>query len=197
MMTIHGSKGLEFPIVFVAGLARPFHMRDLHGPYLLDKELGFASRFVDPKLRISYPTLPQMAIREKKRLDFLAEEMRILYVALTRAKEKLYLVTAVKDAEKEIAKWKSAATEEGWLLPDDVRASARCYLDWIGRALIRHRDGKRLADVPGVCEKIAFHPSTWHMEVIPASQLNDENAEADQANEQIMSALKREIRSRT
>lgn len=191
MMTIHSSKGLEFPIVFVAGLARPFHTRDLHGPYLLDKELGFASRFVDPKLRISYPTLPQMAIREKKRLDFLAEEMRILYVALTRAKEKLYLVAAVKDAKKEIEKWKSIATEEEWLLPDDVRASARCYLDWIGRALIRHRDGKRLADVSGVCEKIASHPSVWHMEVIPASQLNDENAEAEQINEQIMSALKK------
>lgn len=191
IMTIHSSKGLEFPIVFIAGLSRPFNTRDLYESYLLDKELGFAARFVDPKLRISYPTLPQLAIKQKKRLDVLAEEMRILYVALTRAKEKLYLIAAVKDAEEEIAKWKSTAMEEEWLLPDDVRASARCYLDWIGRALIRHRDGQNFGNLSNICEEIASHPSIWHMEVIPANQLYDMDKEAEQMEEQMVAALKR------
>ncbi|MED4903070.1 helicase-exonuclease AddAB subunit AddA [Parageobacillus thermoglucosidasius] len=191
IMTIHSSKGLEFPIVFVAGLARPFNTRDLYGSYLLDKELGFAARFVDPKLRISYPTLPQIAIRQKKRLDYLAEEMRILYVALTRAKEKLYLVAAVKDAQKEIDKWKSTAAEEEWLLPDDVRAAARCYLDWIGRALIRHRDGQRLGDLSHVCREVASHPSVWRITIVPARELHDANQETERLDEQIATALKR------
>ncbi|OAT72044.1 helicase-exonuclease AddAB subunit AddA [Parageobacillus thermoglucosidasius] len=191
IMTIHSSKGLEFPIVFVAGLARSFNKRDLYGSYLLDKELGFAARFVDPKLRISYPTLPQIAIKQKKRLDFLAEEMRILYVALTRAKEKLYLIGAVKDAQKEIEKWKSTATEENWLLPDDVRAAASCYLDWIGRALIRHRDGHHLGGLSHVCEEIASHPSVWHITMIPARELYDADQETERFDEQIAAALKR------
>lgn len=191
IMTIHSSKGLEFPIVFVAGLARSFNKRDLYGSYLLDKELGFAARFVDPKLRISYPTLPQIAIKQKKQLDFLAEEMRILYVALTRAKEKLYLIGAVKDAQKEIEKWKSTATEESWLLPDDVRAAARCYLDWIGRALIRHRDGHHLSGLPHVCEEIASHPSVWRITMIPAKELHDADQEAERLDEQTAAALMR------
>lgn len=188
VMTIHSSKGLEFPVVFLAGLARPFYTRDLHHPYLLDKELGFGARFVHPQLRISYPTLPLLAIQVKKRLELLAEEMRILYVALTRAKEKLYLLAAVNDADKEIEKWKGVAGEREWLLPDDVRASARSYLDWIGRALIRHRDGRILAGEKAP-DEIASHPSVWRIAIVPAAELRSGEAAAGQADESMLAAL--------
>ena len=100
LMTIHSSKGLEFPIVFIAGLSKPFNMMDLRKSYLLDKEYGFATKYVNPDLRITYPSLPQLAFKKKKQLEMIAEEMRVLYVALTRAKEKLYLIATVNDAEK-------------------------------------------------------------------------------------------------
>ncbi|WP_199426433.1 helicase-exonuclease AddAB subunit AddA [Thermaerobacillus caldiproteolyticus] len=190
LMTIHSSKGLEFPIVFVAGLARSFNMQDVNKPYLLDKELGFATRFVDPKLRISYPTLPQIALKKKLRLDLLAEEMRILYVALTRAKEKLYLVAVVKNAEKEMAKWKNDITAEQWLLSDDVRASASCYLDWIGRALIRHRDAQHLWEHSFVVsEEIKNHPSKWNIEIVGAEQLYEIDVAKEQIDAEIMRAI--------
>jgi ATP-dependent helicase/nuclease subunit A len=193
LMTIHSSKGLEFPVVFVAGLARRFNMKDINRSYLLDKELGFATRFVDTKLRISYPTLPQLAMKRKLRFDLLAEEMRVLYVALTRAKEKLYLIGTVKDAAKEIENWKNYLTHTEWLLPDAVRASANCYLDWIGPALIRHRDSSKLHG-DGVftsLEEITNHPSKWNIEMIEAKTLRQMDEIKQQQNDQIIKALEK------
>ena len=65
---------------------------DLRKPYLLDKEFGFATKYVNVDKRITYPSLPQLAFKRKKKMEMLAEEMRVLYVALTRAKEKLFLL---------------------------------------------------------------------------------------------------------
>ena len=87
IMTIHSSKGLEFPVVFSPGTARQFNFMDLRKNYLFDRTFGFATNYVNPDKRITYPSLFHMAILRKKRLELVAEEMRILYVALTRAKE--------------------------------------------------------------------------------------------------------------
>lgn len=109
LMTIHSSKGLEFPVVFTAGLGRSFNMMDLNKSYLLDKELGFGTKYIHPELRISYPTLPLVAMKKKMRRELLSEELRVLYVALTRAKEKLFLVGSCKNREKQLAKWQAQA----------------------------------------------------------------------------------------
>ncbi len=103
IMSIHKSKGLEFPVVFVAGMAKGFNMMDLNGAFLIHKELGFGPRYKDEELQAVYPTLPQLAIRRRLRMETLAEEMRVLYVALTRAKEKLVLVGTVPSAAKRLA----------------------------------------------------------------------------------------------
>jgi ATP-dependent helicase/nuclease subunit A len=165
IMTIHSSKGLEFPVVFIAGLAKDFNMMDIRKSYMLDKEYGFAAKYVNVEKRFSYPSLPQLAFKRKKQMEMLAEEMRILYVALTRAKEKLYLIGTVKDANKQIEQWMEAATNKEWLLKDYSRASAKRYLDWIGPALVRHRDMEELvqalSDTPEAWEDISSHPSKW------------------------------------
>jgi len=131
IMSIHKSKGLEFPVVFVAGLGKAFNMRDLNGSFLLHKELGFGPKHVDGELRVSYPTLPYLALRRRMRMEMLAEEMRILYVAMTRPKEKLILLGTAPNAAKEIARWSAASRAGGGRLPDYHLASARRFLDWL------------------------------------------------------------------
>ncbi len=174
LMTIHSSKGLEFPIVFIAGLSKPFNLMDLRKSYLLDKEYGFATKYVNPDLRITYPSLPQLAFKKKKQLETIAEEMRVLYVALTRAKEKLYLIATVSDVEKSMKSWSSNATHSEWLLRDYVRAGAKCYLDWIGPSLMRHQDCQEWVEgnrVGSLNEELTLHPSNWKISIVQGEEL--------------------------
>ena len=138
IITVHKSKGLEFPVVFVAGLAKKFNFRDMQQNFLLHKELGFGPKFVDTELRLVYPTLPWFALESRLLQEMLAEEMRVLYVALTRAKEKLILVASVKDMGKKVLDWEAFSRSEQWLLPSYYRAGVRNFLDWLGPALLRH-----------------------------------------------------------
>lgn len=175
IMTIHSSKGLEFPFVFIAGLARSFNTLDLKKAYMLDKEFGFATKYVNAKKRISYPSLPQLAFKRKKKMEMLAEEMRVLYVAFTRAKEKLFLVSTVKNAEKKISQWIQSGENTNWLLNEFDRASANSYLDWIGPSLIRHRDcegllGERHQSNPLIPAEIMDHPSCWKIQMLPSEE---------------------------
>jgi ATP-dependent helicase/nuclease subunit A len=137
ILSIHKSKGLEFPVVFAAGLGRSFNRQDLNGAFLMHKTLGFGPRMLEPETRVTYPTLPQLAIRRKLEAEMLAEEMRVLYVALTRPKEKLFLVGTVKDAAKAWDKWRETAMLSGAAgMPDFAAASASCFLDWVGPAAV-------------------------------------------------------------
>ncbi|RJG26139.1 helicase-exonuclease AddAB subunit AddA [Paenibacillus thiaminolyticus] len=173
IMTIHKSKGLEFPVVIVAGLSKRFNQQDLNASFLMHKHLGFGPKYIDEEKRVAYPTLPNLAIRRQMRLELLAEEQRVLYVALTRPKEKLILIGTVQDAEKSIRKWGEALDVERLLLPDYVVAEARSYLDWIGPAIIRHpaaAEWRRYAGLPnrnGVC--LLDDPSRWQLALVPAS----------------------------
>lgn len=193
LMTIHKSKGLEFPVVFVGGLSKQFNMMDLNKKYLLDKELGFGTKYVNPKLRITYPTLPMLAIKKKMHLELISEEMRVLYVALTRAKEKLYLVGTVKDLEKQLGKWQATLQNKEWLIADHTRAGAKSYLDWIGPGLIRHRDAGLLRTdetVDGLPADIVNHPAKWEIRTIPAVKLQKIELQEESNHEQMEAALK-------
>jgi ATP-dependent helicase/nuclease subunit A len=191
IMTIHSSKGLEFPVVFVAGLARNFNTMDLKKFYMLDKEFGFAAKYINPEKRISFPSLPQLAFKRKHKMEMLAEEMRVLYVALTRAKEKLYLIGSVKDAEKTISKWQDEASSPDWLLDEYLRASASGYIDWIGPAVIRHQDcelirGSEVTLHPALGEDIARHPSRWKINMIKAEEIASYGDEKTEEHESLM-----------
>lgn len=185
IMTIHKSKGLEFPVVFVAGLSKAFNRQDLNGAFLLHKDLGFGPKFIDLDLRVSYPSLASLAIRRRLRLEALAEEMRVLYVALTRAREKLILVGTVKDATKAAGGWLRAASGGGETLPDYELAAASCYLDWIGPALIRHPDAEALLEAAGAALALpaAADPSRWRIAVLPADLYAEDGSAAEPAAE--------------
>ncbi|MUT66665.1 helicase-exonuclease AddAB subunit AddA [Paenibacillus sp. NEAU-GSW1] len=151
IMSIHKSKGLEFPVVFVAGLGKGFNQQDLRASFLKHKQLGFGPKFIDPEMRISYPTLPYLAIRRRMKMEMLAEEMRILYVALTRPKEKMFMVGTVRDAETKLQRWSSSADWNGGL-PDYRIASASTFLDWLGplaAARFREQQEEPIADLNG------------------------------------------------
>ncbi|MGW9128667.1 helicase-exonuclease AddAB subunit AddA [Paenibacillus chitinolyticus] len=175
IMSIHKSKGLEFPVVFAAGLGKMFNQRDLLDPFLIHKELGFGPRFVDTKLRVGYPTLPQLAIRRRMRIETLAEELRVLYVALTRAREKLFLLGTVRSLDKQLQGWSRHLESDNWPLPDDEVARARSYLDWLGPALMRHRDASLWREKAGLQEHsppaLAADGSKWSFEVIAPEEL--------------------------
>ena len=87
IMSIHKSKGLEFPIVIAAGLGKAFNLSDTKDPVLFHKDLGLGPRYVNPDTRQRYDTIARTVIKHVMRLESLAEEMRILYVSLTRPKE--------------------------------------------------------------------------------------------------------------
>ncbi|MFD2443140.1 helicase-exonuclease AddAB subunit AddA [Bacillus sp. CGMCC 1.16607] len=196
IMTVHSSKGLEFPFVFIAGLARNFNTLDLKKSYMLDKDFGFAAKYINPEKRISYPSLPQLAFKRKKKLEMIAEEMRVLYVALTRAKEKLFLVSSVKDLEKKIDIWGNTVSNTDWLLKEYERYSANGYLDWIGPALIRHRDFAKLRSeedliYPLMTKEIFEHPSCWKMLMIKADELKNLKQEEENVTENFMDLVEK------
>ncbi|QWU18503.1 UvrD-helicase domain-containing protein [Paenibacillus sophorae] len=175
IMTIHKSKGLEFPVVFLAGMSKGFNRQDLYAPFLTHKELGFGPRFLERETRVSYPTLPYLAIGRRSRLELLAEEMRVLYVGLTRPRDKMILVGTVRDLEGKVANWMSSSSGDETLLPDHLLARGRSYLDWIGPALIRHPGAAILRKIAG---KEGAAPvtlrgdlSNWSVSVLPSSEL--------------------------
>ena len=108
IMSIHKSKGLEFPIVFLSGTGKKFNMQDLNKNLLIHQDIGLGPDYINSKRRIAYPTLPKLAIRQKMKTELLSEELRILYVALTRAKEKLIITGIDKDFSKSKAKYKDS-----------------------------------------------------------------------------------------
>lgn len=201
VMTIHKSKGLEFPVVFMAGLSKMFNRQDLNSKFLLHKELGIGSKFIDPTLRISYPMLPQLTIKKRMQMELLAEEMRVLYVALTRAKEKLFLIGTVKNGKKQLDQWNEHLAHPDWMLADYERANVKCYLDWIGPALIRHQHAEHLHQARSEysssvgaknvqTREIYDHPSSWFISLIDPQSLQEVNTESDRVNQAVQEALK-------
>ena len=118
IMSIHKSKGLEFPVTFVSGLSKRFNMQDANQSMIADMDLGLATDYVDPERRLRNRTLRRAVLSVKLREDSLAEELRVLYVALTRAKEKLILTATLENAQ------------EQWEVLKDLGADRLSYLDY-------------------------------------------------------------------
>ena len=132
IMSIHQSKGLQFKVVFLSSLQKNFNKQDLRESILLDEELGMASYYLDQETRIKYPSLQLSAIKEKMEEENQAEELRLLYVAMTRAEEKLIMTGVVKNLASYMEK--HPVNED--IKIEDIRG-AKSYLDFIMLAFSR------------------------------------------------------------
>lgn len=148
LVSIHKSKGLEFPVVFVAGMGKQFNKQDMRKKLLLDVDYGVGANYVDLEERLYKPTVMKRFIARQMLENSLSEEVRILYVALTRAKEKLILTGTVKGIENKLQSWDLT----GASLQHSALLGAATYLDWImpaladrpifGQCISRVTDGK-------------------------------------------------------
>lgn len=128
IMSIHKSKGLEFPVCFVGGLSKRFNMQDVNQSLIVDMDLGLATDYVDTKRRVRNKTLRRLALARKLREDSLSEELRVLYVALTRAREKLIMTAALDKAQEKWEMYQDMAQEQ-LSFPDFIEAGS--YLDFL------------------------------------------------------------------
>ena len=134
IMSIHKSKGLEFPVVFLSSTGKQFNLMDLNNNILLHQDMGIGVKYIDYEKQVQYDTLTKAAIRNKTLTETLSEEMRILYVALTRAKEKLIITGIAKDFEKDLEKMKIQVNRYSKscnkINPILIKKYKK-YLDWI------------------------------------------------------------------
>lgn len=143
IMSIHKSKGLEFPIVIVSGMGKNFNKQDTRSKMVLHPELGIGLDYMDGKKRIKSPTIAKKAIAKQIDLENLGEELRVLYVALTRAKEKLILIGTLKDAPEKLEFYRQQANLSKAAdrpLSYLTREGASGYLDWILPAVLSYGD---------------------------------------------------------
>ncbi len=169
IMSVHKSKGLEFPVVFAAELNTAFNMRDAAGDCLIDEQT-VGLQVIDANAAGKFPTMAHQVIAERHRKANIAEEMRILYVALTRAREKLILTASKKASACEKLLAECAAFEQ--IIPNWRVAEGRCHLDWILMGLVGHRGLCNLFEVTG--GSAALPESLLH-----ASRINRDELEAE------------------
>ncbi len=154
VMTIHASKGLEFPVVFIMNAGKRFNLQNVKQTSILSETLGVGTKHIDLERRITSPTLAHIASQQERLIKELSEEMRKLYVALTRARDKLYIVGSVKNATTFEKHWEYIQESQNWVLPDVYRLENKGYLHWIGMALARanHTDSANpnMANIFGV-----------------------------------------------
>ena len=148
IMSIHKSKGLEFPVVFLCGTGKGFNMRDLNEDVLLHQDMGIGPKLIDFERRIEYDTLAKEAIKLKIKLETLSEEQRILYVALTRAKEKLIITGISKDLEKDFKQKRELLqiyNENMNIIDYKLVKKYKTYLDWL--ELVYLKNENKITDI--------------------------------------------------
>ena len=163
LMSIHKSKGLEFPVVFVSGLSRSFNRESSRAHILCDQNLGLGLSVVDAQNRLRYPTAAKRAIAAKIQSDSLSEEMRVLYVALTRARDRLIMTyasqTLEKDLQELVCRMDLSPTE---LLTQDVV----CPGEWVLMTALRRTEAGKLFALGGKPGKTEPGDPAWRIDVV-------------------------------
>ena len=171
IMSIHKSKGLEFPVVFLGGLSRGFNRDDLRDPVLCHRELGLGLSCVDAEKRIRYPSVAKRAIAARKLRESLSEEMRILYVAMTRARDRLIMVYSAKDLEKTIS---DLTGRMGTGRRELITSQASCPGTWVLMAALGRTEAGALFALGGKPEQTAALQPAWQIRVAEAPELHGE-----------------------
>ena len=146
IMSIHKSKGLEFPIVFLSGTGKKFNLQDLNNKILLHQNLGIGPEYINAEKGIRYNTLPKENIKRIAKLETISEEMRILYVALTRAKEKLIITGVSKNIQKELEEKRvllESNNSENGKINKNIVNRCNSYLDWIELVMLNNQNNSK------------------------------------------------------
>ena len=187
IMSIHKSKGLEFPVVFLCGLSRGFNMESTHAQVLCDKDLGLGLGCFDSKLRVRYPSLAKLAIGRKITRESISEELRVLYVAMTRARDRLTMTYAARNLQKQLAE---IAMRLDMSHPSLLALEADCPGAWVLQtALCRTEAGAffALAGQPG-CSRASDFP--WEIQTV---SVNTDNNTTIYSEDCIQTGISREI----
>lgn len=161
IMSIHASKGLEFPVVFLCTLSRSFNTEDLNDPVLCHKDLGLGVSCVNEALRVRYPSTAKRAIAAKLESELLSEEMRLLYVAMTRAKDRLIMTYASRSAERELSEISCRA---GLCSPELICSEADCIGTWILFAALKRTEAGELFPDGVPLENTAVSDVPWKIQ---------------------------------
>ena len=161
IMSIHKSKGLEFPIVICSGMSKKFNTQDFKKDILYHHSLGYGPQIIDYERKISYPSIAKEALKSKMNIENLSEEMRVLYVAFTRPKEKLIITGLSNDFKKNLTSW-SNGLDENRSISDYKVIKGKCFLDWIMPAVLKHKDLENIRKEFKIDLKhISNHKSRW------------------------------------
>jgi len=179
IMTIHRSKGLEFPICFVSNLGRKINRSDEFSGLILHQDKGLGPIHISQEPRVKSNTLPRAALANLLHNENYAEELRILYVALTRAKRKLILTGCVNNYEKTFSSWAQTSNYELEKLPPQTIYSAATYLDFVGPCLARHKGIAAAKFLNKYNEEVYNDESRWKVSVINAASSSLQAKEAD------------------
>lgn len=173
IMTIHKSKGLEFPIVILADCSKRFNETDLKRPVLLHEELGIAMKCRDVDRGLEYDGVDRLALAARTRQENVSEELRILYVAMTRAKEKLILTASFDNLERTVRSWELLASLDP--IPPYALGAVRQYSSWIGVTMLCHPAMQMLRALCVSPPEVRLkEDDSWRVQLIPYTQLGQE-----------------------
>lgn len=190
VMTIHGSKGLEFPVVFLMDASRQFNRQDQQGTAVLSGKDGVGIDYLDADSRIQVPSLQKLVTAQAISRASLAEEMRKLYVALTRAESRLYIVGSHKSQEEALKSWRQAFQSPNLVLNATLRekSTQANYLDWIGMCLMRTPRAADLREDQPALSALADDPATFSVSFATADELAPTTSVAQAATDWLKTA---------
>ena len=162
IMSIHKSKGLEFPVVFLCGLSKRFNQESLRQPVLCHKDMGLGLSCVDQDNRVRYPTISKAAISAKMEADSLSEEMRVLYVAMTRARDRLIMTYASQSLDKDITDIAQRMDISGKLL---MTRNVSCPGKWVLYSALQRSEAGEFFAIGGKPSQTIVTDAPWCIRV--------------------------------
>ena len=167
IMSIHKSKGLEFPVVFLCGLSREFNRESLRKQVLCHKELGLGLNYVDRKQRVRYPTVAKRAIAAELAAQSISEELRVLYVAMTRARDRLIMTYAAKDLDRHL---RGIALRMDVSHPVLMTSDVDCPGAWVLLAALRRTEAGAFFALCGCYPRASVYETTWRIALSGCAQ---------------------------
>lgn len=183
IMSIHKSKGLEFPVVICSAMGKNFNTQDFKKSILYHHNLGYGPQFVDYERRISFPSIAKEALKSKINIENLSEEMRVLYVAFTRAKEKLIITGSTRNIQDSIKRWSNGVESLDTISQYEI-LKGKNFLDWIMPCVLKHRDLSNLLEEVGLDAVFSVEHNTkwygklWNKNDILVEKKSDEEKES-------------------